>query len=81
MLCWFFLTPIVYKSPQVPEQFRAVLSLDPFTPFVVAYQNTLLYNMPPTWAAFASMLYIGAFAQLNGLLVFTHFRRLLAEEV
>ena len=33
---WFFLSPIVYKSTQVPEQLRAVLSLNPFTPFVVA---------------------------------------------
>ena len=76
-----FLTLIVYKSTQVPEQFRAVLSLNPRTPFVVAYQNTLLYNRPPTLAAFASMLCIGAFAQVSGLLVFTHFRWLLAEEV
>jgi ABC-type polysaccharide/polyol phosphate export permease len=37
MLCWFFLTLIVYESPQVPEQFRAVLSLNPFTLFVIAY--------------------------------------------
>jgi len=78
---WFFLSPIVYKSTQVPEQLRAVLSLNPFTPFVVAYQDILLYNTSPTWAAFAGMLCVSALALLSGVLVFTHFRWLFAEEV
>ena len=78
---WFFLSPIVYKSTQVPEQLRAILSLNPFTPFVVAYQDIFLYNTPPTWGVFASMLCIGAFALLSGLLVFTHLRWSFVEEI
>jgi lipopolysaccharide transport system permease protein len=78
---WFFLSPIVYKSTQVPEQFRALLSLNPLTLFVVAYQNILLYNTAPTWAAFAAMFCVSAFALLSGVLVFTHFRWSFAEEV
>lgn len=78
---WFFLSPIVYKSTQVPEQWRPVLSLNPFTPFVVAYQDILLYNMPPTWATFVGVLGASACALLSGLLVFTHFRWSFVEEV
>jgi lipopolysaccharide transport system permease protein len=78
---WFFLSPIVYKNTQVPEQFRALLSLNPLTLFVVAYQNILLYNTAPTWAAFAAMFCVSVFALLSGILIFTHFRWSFAEEV
>lgn len=78
---WFFLSPIVYKSTQVPEQFHTLLSLNPFTLFVVAYQDILLYNTAPTWAAFADMFCVSALALLSGVLVFTHFRWSFAEEV
>jgi len=78
---WFFLSPIVYKSDQVPEQFRAVLALNPFTPFVVAYQDILLYNTSPAWTAFAGMLCASALALLSGVLVFIHFRWSFVEEI
>jgi ABC-type polysaccharide/polyol phosphate export permease len=78
---WFFLSPIIYRSAQVPEQLRAALSLNPFTPFVVAYQDILLYNTSPTWEVFEKMLFVGTFALLCGLLVFTHFRWSFAEEI
>jgi ABC-type polysaccharide/polyol phosphate export permease len=66
--------PIVYKCAQVPKHLCAVLSLNPFIPFVVAYQDVLLYNTPLTWAAFTGILGVGACALLGGLLVFSHFR-------
>jgi lipopolysaccharide transport system permease protein len=78
---WFFLSPIVYKRTQVPEHLCAVLSLNSFISFVVAYQDVLLYNTPLPWAAFTGILGVGACALLGGLLVFSHFRWSFAEEV
>jgi len=78
---WFFLSPIVYPMTQVPERFRMILALNPFTPFVVAYQDTLLYNTLPSWQAFGEMLLGGSLALLIGVLVFDRFRWSFAEEV
>jgi len=78
---WFFLSPIVYTSTQVPEQFRPILSLNPFLPFIVAYQDILLYNTSPPWGGLVGMLCASALALLSGSLVFTHFRWSFVEEV
>jgi lipopolysaccharide transport system permease protein len=81
LMFWFFLSPIIYPATQVPERFRPFLSLNPFAPFVVAYQNVLLYNTVPTWHACEKMLIAAAFALLCGQLVFSRFRWSFAEEV
>ena len=78
---WFFLTPIIYPVSSVPEQFRALLSLNPVTPFFVAYQEALLYNRLVSWQAFGVMLCLGAAALLIGVLVFERLRWSLVEEV
>jgi len=78
---WFFLSPIIYPASQVPERFRVFLSLNPFTSFVVAYQDILLYNTLPAGRVWQEMLVAGALAMLCGLFVFDRFRWSLAEEV
>lgn len=78
---WFFLSPIVYPITQVPEQFRFILILNPFTPFVVAYQDALLYNKVPSWQTFAAVLVSGVLALVVGVLIFDRFRWSFAEEV
>jgi ABC-type polysaccharide/polyol phosphate export permease len=78
---WFFLTPIIYPVSSVPERFRALLSLNPVTPFFVAYQEALLYNRLVSWEAFASMIALGTAVLLIGVLIFERLRWSLAEEV
>jgi hypothetical protein len=75
--------PLSYRVQEHPST-RATtrgLVLNPFAPFVVAYQALFLYNTPPTWAAFTAMLCVGVSALLGGLLVFSHFRWSFVEEV
>jgi lipopolysaccharide transport system permease protein len=78
---WFFLSPIIYPATQIPERFRSVVSLNPFAPFVVAYQDVLLYNAPPTWETWAGMTAASALALGCGLLVFGRFRWSIVEEI
>lgn len=78
---WFFLSPIIYPATQVPERFRTFLDLNPFTPFVVAYQDVLLYNELPSGTAWQGMFVAGGVALLCGLFVFDRFRWSLVEEV
>lgn len=81
LMFWFFLSPIIYPATQVPEQFRAITSLNPFTPFVVAYQDTLLYNRFPSGGAFGAMIFVGAAVLFVGVVVFDRFKWSFAEEV
>jgi homopolymeric O-antigen transport system permease protein len=78
---WFFLSPIIYPVAQVPEGFRSFLLFNPVTSFLVAYQNTLLYNTPPSWQEVAKMMGLSCLALLLGALIFDRFRWSLAEEV
>src|SRR5215475_2186990 len=78
---WFFLSPIVYPATQVPESFRIILLLNPFVPFIVAYQNILLYNLYPSPGVCKTMLGISLGILLCGLCVFTHFRWSFAEDI
>jgi lipopolysaccharide transport system permease protein len=81
LMFWFFLTPIVYPVTSVPERFRTLLSLNPVTPFFVAYQEALLYNRLVSWETFGVMISLGGVALLVGVLVFERLRWSLAEEV
>lgn len=44
---WFWLTPIVYMSTIIPEQFHSILALNPMLPVVIAYQAVLAYGNAP----------------------------------
>lgn len=39
---WFYFTPIVYPASLVPEEYRVLLDLNPFTPLVELYRWALL---------------------------------------
>ena len=78
---WFFLSPIVYPATQVPESYRFILLLNPFAPFVVAYQDIFLYSVYPSPRVCGEMIGISLGILLCGLCVFTHFRWSFAEEI
>jgi lipopolysaccharide transport system permease protein len=81
MTFWFFLTPIIYPLTTAPEPLRILLSLNPITPFFVAYQEALLYNRLTSWGAYSVMIGIGAVALAVGVFVFQRLRWSLAEEI
>ncbi len=75
---WFWLTPIVYSSAQVPERFRWIVALNPLAPMVRLYQDALLYGRWPDPAALAVPT---GLAVLFVALAFALFRRASAELV
>ena len=79
---WFWGTPILYTVAEVPDRFRTVFALNPFTHLVVAYQEVLFFDGPFT--AWRPLLALAAFALvvlLFGYFVFDRLRDTLAEEV
>ena len=59
LTAWMYLTPIIYPETLVPDRYRALINLNPFTPLVRNYRRIMLEGAPPDWAGLA---YFTAFA-------------------
>lgn len=78
----FFVTPIIYTIDSIDSRWvRALLRLNPMTPFVIAYQDVLFYGVLPTLSdTFLMIAY--ALASLSlGFAVFDRLRDTLAEAI
>jgi lipopolysaccharide transport system permease protein len=78
----FFATPIIYPLSQVPERYRPLLSLNPFTHLAVAYQGALVVPGPLTgWRGLVAVGALAVAVFLVGYYVFDRVRDTLPEEV
>jgi lipopolysaccharide transport system permease protein len=59
LMAWMYLTPIIYPDSVVPERYRGLISLNPFTPLVRSYRLTMLEGAAPDWQGLA---YFSVFA-------------------
>lgn len=78
----FFMTPILYLIDRIESRpLRALLRLNPMTPFVVSYQDVLFFGHLPGLAdIFLMLAYAGASLAL-GVAVFERLRDSLAEAI
>jgi len=79
---WFWGTPILYTVSEVPERFRWVFALNPFTHLAAAYQEVLFFD--GRFDGWRPLLVLGGAAALLlvfGYFVFDRLRDTLAEEV
>lgn len=53
LLAWMYLTPIIYPETVVPEQYRGLLNLNPFTSLVRSYRQITLEGINPDWNGMA----------------------------
>jgi lipopolysaccharide transport system permease protein len=53
MTAWMFLTPIIYPESIVPQHYRLLLNINPFTTLVRSYRRVLLEGAPPDWSGLA----------------------------
>lgn len=74
----FWMTPIVYMLDILPEKFRAGFALNPVYPLVASYQNVLVFDRPPLFAALSGLM---LFSLMLLILGFFMFRRASAEMV
>ncbi len=74
MTLGFFLTPILYTIDRIDSRWlRALLRLNPMTPFVVSYQDVLFFGRLP---ALSDSFLMVAYALVSAALGFTVFDRL-----
>ncbi len=53
LMAWMYLTPIIYPETVVPERFRYLLALNPFTHLIRNYRNIMLEGAMPDWSDLA----------------------------
>jgi lipopolysaccharide transport system permease protein len=76
-----FVTPVFYPLEAVPEQFRAVLSVNPLQPAVDDLRRVVLWGRPPVWPRLALSLAVGALAAALGHAWFMRTRRAFADVI
>jgi ABC-type polysaccharide/polyol phosphate export permease len=78
----FFLTPIIYLIDRIDSRFlRALLRLNPMTPFVVSFQDILFFGHLPGLADTLLMIAYAFLSVFAGLTVFERLRDVLAEAI
>jgi len=50
MQFWFWLTPVVYISSIVPQEYHSIMMLNPMSSIVMAYQDILIYGKNPQFS-------------------------------
>ena len=67
---WFWLTPIVYPMTILPDNIRRLLSLNPMTNLIAAYQNIILYGQWPHWEQYRYHIAAAIITIVLGYMVF-----------
>jgi lipopolysaccharide transport system permease protein len=82
MTLLFFTTPVIYGINSIEtDTLRLVVQMNPFTPFVVAFQDTLFFGQLPGIGAWVHMLSVALVSWLMGAWIFDRLRDTLAEAV
>ena len=68
VLFWF--TPIVYPLAIIPEKYQPLLYLNPIFPLVRAYQDALVFSVPPDILSVLLVVLTGSAFMLFGLFLF-----------
>lgn len=78
----FFITPIIYLIDRVDSRLlRALLRVNPMTPFVIAYQDVLFFGRLPNLSDTILMLLYATTSLIAGFSVFDRLRDTLAEAI
>ena len=72
LMAWMYLTPIIYPESLVPERYRALVNLNPFTALVRNYRRILLDGSLPDWRGLA---YFTGFAIISFVFGYWWFAR------
>jgi len=72
LTAWLYLTPIIYPESLVPERYRHLVNLNPFTALVRNYRRIVLEGSLPDWKGLA---YFGVFAIVSFLFGYWWFAR------
>jgi lipopolysaccharide transport system permease protein len=72
LMAWMYLTPIIYPESLVPDRYRSIVNLNPFTALVRNYRRIILEGSFPDWRGLA---YFTAFAVISFFVGYWWFAR------
>ena len=78
---FFYATPIVYAADAIPEQFRAVLNLNPMTYIINGYRDIFYNQVRPDIMGLLMLLGIMIVVCVIGYLIFNKLQKGFAEEL
>ena len=81
LTAWMYLTPIIYPESVVPERYRMILNLNPFTPLVRSYRHVVLEGKPPDWPGLAYFTVFALVIFVFGYWWFARTRRSFADVI
>ncbi|HUE81776.1 MAG TPA: ABC transporter permease [Pyrinomonadaceae bacterium] len=81
LTAWFFLTPIIYPESVVPEHFRTLIKINPFTPLITSYRRTFLEGLGPDWPGLAYFALFAVVCFLFGYWWFARTRKNFADVI
>jgi len=81
LMAWMYLTPIIYPESIVPEAYRPIVNLNPFSPLIRSYRRIMIEGGAPDWAGLAYFLAFAAVAFIFGYWWFARSRKNFADVV
>ncbi len=78
---WFFITPIVYSSTEVPEKLRLLYAINPMTGVVEGFRWALLGTETAPGPMVAVSALMALLVLVTGLFYFRHMERTFADEI
>lgn len=78
---WMYLTPIMYSTDMIPEEYKSIFLLNPMTPIIIAYRDILYYKLVPQMSYIFSSLIMGIIMLIIGIVVFSVLKKHFAEEL
>jgi lipopolysaccharide transport system permease protein len=67
---WFWLTPIVYSVNVLPEKIRFLVSFNPLTNLMVAFQGIFVSHQMPDWSSLWFICILAILLNINGFRLF-----------
>lgn len=81
LTAWMYLTPIIYPENIVPDAYRPLININPFTPLIRSYRWVLLEGAAPDWRGMAYFSVFGLVVFLFGYWWFARTRKNFADVV
>jgi lipopolysaccharide transport system permease protein len=81
LMAWMYLTPIIYPESIVPDRFRLLINVNPFTPLVRSYRRIFLDGAPPDWRGLAYFTAVAIVVCLVGYWWFARTRKSFADVI
>lgn len=80
-MAWFYLTPIVYTTDMIPEEYLGLFYLNPMTNIVIAYRDILYYQQMPNFSTLWGILIWSIVFIVVGYVLFQKLQKNFVEEL